>query len=446
MNVDKKLFLYCIFFYVYAIIAEESRPLHILFVVEYFPSPSQIYILNMMTGLIERGHNISIFALRKNNNTYLHPDIEKYGLLNVVTYEKFPKKLPNYDIVFCQFGGLGKIILNIPHLSAWLQKRKIVVCLRGFDMMEYVKNSPHTNNYLFKKIDLFLPVCDYFKKRFIALGCPLEKIIVHHSAINCSQFFFRTRKKPEKGFINVIFIGRLVRKKGIPFAIKAIAEVIKKHTNVRLTIVGDGPERTNLELLIKKLKLQQKVKLYGWKNHSEIVAILNKAHIFLLPSVTPSNGNEEGIANALKEAMAMGLISIATWHAGTPELIDHGISGFLAPEKNSMALAGAINYVIEHPEKWQSIGLAARKKIENEFEYGKLAQELETIFYTLLNNGKPIENKENVEQLPEKDVEEKIEIQEEKIEDQELISGNQDEQAREDNQFIDDEEEIRVII
>src|SRR6266404_8166911 len=178
MNVGKKLILSFIFLYVYAVTAIDSRSLHILFVVEYFPSSSQIYILNMITGLIERGHAVSIFSLRKNNDGYIHPDIEKYGLLNIVTYEKFPKKLPNYDIVFCQFGGLGKAILEMSYLSAWLQQRKLVVCLRGFDMMEYVKNSSHVNNYLFKKIDLFLPVCAYFKKRFIALGCPPEKIIV----------------------------------------------------------------------------------------------------------------------------------------------------------------------------------------------------------------------------------------------------------------------------
>ena len=442
MKVNKKLILGFIFLYVYGITAIDSRPLHILFVVEYFPSSSQIYILNMITGLIERGHTVSIFSLRKNNDRYIHPDIEKYGLLKMVTYGKFPTKLPNYDIVFCQFGGLGKVMLEIPYLSAWLQQRKMVVCLRGFDMMEYVKNSSHINNYLFKKIDLFLPVCAYFKKRFIALGCPEKKIIVHHSAINCSQFFFKIRQKPEKGFINVIFVGRLVRKKGIPYAIKAIAEVIKKHTNVRLTIIGDGPERKNLQDLIRRLKLSgDQARILGWKNHDELVAILNRSHIFLLPSVTPSNGNVEGIANALKEAMAMGLIPVSTWHAGTPELIDNGISGFLVPEKNTLALVNAINYIIDHPEQWESIGLAARKKIENEFEIKKSAQELETIFYTLIDDKK---GKENIE---------KLEETKEEINDAEVISSeiaiNAEEQTEAEEKIEDDhvmEEEMMDVI
>src|SRR5579862_156926 len=334
------IFVSFAFFCGYSLVAFEQRPLNILFVVEYFPSLSQIYILNMITGLIDRGHNISIFSFRRNNDPHMHPHIQQYNLLNRVTYIKFPQKLPDYDIVFCQFGGLGKKLLGMSQLSMWLQQRKMVVCLRGFDMMDYVNNSRHLNEWLFNKVDLFLPVCDHFKKRFIELGCPPEKVKVHHSAINCSQFFFKPRKKPVNEPIIAVFVGRLVRKKGIPFAIKAIAQLIKKNQKIRLLIVGDGPDREKLKLLIQQLKLtKQQVKLCGWKNHNEVVAILDKAHIFIHPSATYANGNEEGIANALKEAMAMGLVSIATWHAGTPELIDDNVSGFLVPEKNTNALA-----------------------------------------------------------------------------------------------------------
>ena len=97
-------------------------------------------------------------------------------------------------------------------------------------------------------------------------------------------------------------------------------------------------------------------------------------------------GEEEGIANSLKEAMATGLISIGTFHAGTSELIEDGISGFLVHEKNSKELAQKIKYIIEHPEIWRSIGLAARKKIEDEFEIKKSVETLEKIFYQLVSS------------------------------------------------------------
>jgi hypothetical protein len=114
----------------------------------------------------------------------------------------------------------------------------------------------------------------------------------------------------------------------------------------------------------------------------------------LLPSRRASDGNEEGIANALKESMAMGLISVATFHAGTPELIEDGVSGFLVPEKNVYKLANTIDYIIEHPEIWESVGLAGRKKVEDEFETKQSIEKLEKIFYTLLGRSKEIQSKD----------------------------------------------------
>ena len=178
------------------------------------------------------------------------------------------------------------------------------------------------------------------------------------------------------------FVGLL--KKGIDNAIEAVASVVKKYPNIHFTIVGEGGERKYLERLIKTLNIADKVTLFGWAMQDKVIALLNRSHIFLLPSITAINGDEEGIANALKEAMAMGLISIGTWSAGTPELIEDGVSGFLVPQKDSKQLAKTIEYIIEHPEMWEAMQVAARKKVEEEFETHKSIKELEKIFYQLL--------------------------------------------------------------
>ncbi len=237
---------------------------------------------------------------------------------------------------------------------------------------------------MFKRADLFLPVCDYFRKKLIALGCKHSKTVVHHSAIDCSQFFFMSRNKPINNTINFVSVCRLVKKKGLDDAIRAFAEIVRRYPRVHYSIVGDGPERNYLELLIYQLHLQDNITLYGWKNHDEVVRILDNSHIFLLPSKKADDGNEEGIANALKEAMAMGLIAVSTWHAGTSELIDHGKSGFLVPEGNVVELVATIGYIINHPEIWESVGLAGRKKVEDEFETKQSTEELENLFYALL--------------------------------------------------------------
>ena len=383
MVLGNKLIVALVILSAHIVMRLESRPLNILFVVAYFPAPSQTYILNMMTGLIDRGHKVSIFAFQK-NDIALHPTIQKYSLMDSVIYEEFPLQLPEYDIVFCQNGSLGKKIIEIDALSVWLKNRKLVVCLRGADITSDVRNNPNLYKELFIVADLFLPVCEYFKKKLIALGCSPEDVLVHHSAINCSQFFFKKRKKPKKGTINFVSVGRLVKKKGIDIAIKAFVLVAKKYPQIHFTIVGDGPERAHLEKLINDLKIKNKVTLFGWGTQEQVVNILDRSHIFLLPSTISAKGTEEGIANALKEAMAMGLITVATRHAGTPELIENGVSGFLVKEKSSTMLAGKIDYIIKHSELWKSIGLAARKKIEDEFETKQSIKELEQIFYRLL--------------------------------------------------------------
>ncbi len=384
MYLNKKCMIIGFIFCLYNC-ALESRPLHVLFVVSYFPAPSQTYILNMMTGLIDRGHKVTIFAFRK-NDVEGHPNIEKYSLLNSVIYERFPADLPDCDVVFCQSASLGKLIVENDALTPWLDTKKIVVCLRGFDITgNNIRNNPSIYEKLFKRADIFLPVCDYFKKITVQLGCPAEKVIVHHSAINCKQFFFRERTYRPGEKIKFVSVCRLIQKKGLNFAIGAIARLNKRYKNIHYTIVGSGHLQSSLRKLAKKSKILDKVTFFGWAEQDQVARILDESHIFLLPSITSSNGDEEGIANALKEAMAMGLIPVSTFHAGTPELITDGVSGYLVPEGSSKQLAKKIKYIIKHPELWKTVGLAARKKVEDEFETTQSMAELEGIFYRLLS-------------------------------------------------------------
>jgi colanic acid/amylovoran biosynthesis glycosyltransferase len=387
MIFNKNLLLLSISLFLCTFSMLESRSLNVLIVVEYFPAPNQVFVLNIITGLLNNGHNVSIFAFRHNDfDRKDHGDVEKYSLMDRVIYRKLPLPLPEYDIVFCQSLGLGRRLLRMQSLQKWLKNRKLVVALRGHDITNNsLYKDPSVCAEVFQKADLFLPVCDYFKHLAIQLGCPEDKIIVHHSGVDCEKFFFKRRKRPRRGLVRFTSVCRLVEKKGMSYAIQAIAEMIKTYRSVQFTIVGDGRLKGHLERLIKKLKIDSKVNLFGWGTHDQIINILDQSHIFLSPSITANNGDEEGIANSLKEAMAMGLITIATPNAGTSELIQDGISGFLVPERDANALAKKISYIMNNSVQWEPMGLAARKKIEEEFETKKLMRELEQLFYQLLD-------------------------------------------------------------
>ena len=337
-----------------------------------------------MTGLIDRGHDVRIFAFQKGDTTKMHNDIIKYNLLKR-TY--FGNRLPhasNFDIVYCQFGFSGKNFLR--RRNSWFYKSdtKLVTCFRGVDISKFVKKRPKIYNELFRKGNLFLPVCRYFKKKLIRLGCKRSRILVHHSAIDCRKFAYTKRSKAYDEPIKILSVCRLVEKKGMEYAIKAVAQLLEKYPNIQYTIVGDGPLRQKLSSIITELGVADNIHLVGAIVHDQVVQMLDTSHIFVLPSVTASDGNEEGIPNAIKEAMAMGLPVISTFHAGIPELVEDGVSGFLVPQRDYKALAKKIAYVIEHPEKWPEMGRAGRQKVEDEYNIEKLLDRLERIFRNMM--------------------------------------------------------------
>ncbi|MCX7595411.1 MAG: glycosyltransferase, partial [Fischerella sp.] len=258
---------------------------------------------------------------------------------------------------------------------------KLITSFRGYDISWYVQEfGEHVYNELFIKGDFFLTNCEFFKKRIIKLGCDQNKVVVNGSGIDCSRFQFQVRKLESDGKIRIATTGRLVEKKGIEYAIRAVAKVLKIHQNLEYNIVGDGELKGHLQQVIRELNVAEQIKLLGWKNQQEIIEILARAHIFIAPSVTAKDGNQDAPVNTLKEAMAMGLPVISTFHGGIPELVQDGISGFLVPERDADAIAEKLSYFIEHPEIWEQMGKAGRAYVEAHYDINKLNDELVEIY------------------------------------------------------------------
>jgi colanic acid/amylovoran biosynthesis glycosyltransferase len=255
--------------------------------------------------------------------------------------------------------------------------------LRGYDITGFLQEKPHAYNDYFDVCDLFMPVCEFFKTILLKEGCPEHKILVHHSAIDCAKFKFKQRQLPRQGNINIVSSGRFVEKKGFTYSIRAVANLIKKFPNIKYTIIGDGILKKKYKKLIRRLHVGDKIKLDGWHPHDEYIAILDKAHIFIAPSIVADNNDQEGIPNVLKEAMAMGLVTIATNHAGNPELIDDNVSGFLVQERSIAQIGEAIEYILNNQERWSSMQDAAAQKIRQQFERENENDKLEAILLNL---------------------------------------------------------------
>ncbi len=406
----------------------------IAFIVGQFPLLSETFIINQITGLRDRGHDVDIYADQPGDFKKLHGDVINYNLLdhtiyfssipsNLVwrvikgsnilikkllqhpgktleainvfkhgqsalslwlLYSLVPNLKPEYDIIHCQFGTAGFRGMAFQTIHA--PQAKLITIFRGRDISNFVKErGKNVYDPLFKQGDYFLANCDFFKQRVLQLGCPADKIKVHSSGLDCQRFPFQTRDFPADNLIRIATTGRLVEKKGIEYSIRAVAQIQKQHPNLEYTIVGEGELRPYFEQLIQEFNTEDKIKLVGQKSHAEIVEILSQSHLFIAPSVTAKDGDQDAPVNVLKEAMATGLPVISTYHGGIPELVQDNVSGFLVPERDANAIAQKLIYLIEHPERWPAMGEAGHKFVEAHYDLNRLNDALVHLYQSLLS-------------------------------------------------------------
>lgn len=365
------------------------KSLNILFITGHFPHLSQQFVQEQIVQFIKNGHTVRIHSLKNPKHDKVQVDVAKYNLLQKTTYGKNLPSLGLFDIVYVQFGYHGQQVIDQAREKDFTGP--IVVCFRGNDLSGYLKRNARRYDVLFNDADLLLPVCSFFKDRLVGLGCNESKIVVHHSAINTDRFIFKKHTINVAKKLKLISVSRLTEKKGLEYAIKAVALLKKKYPFITYTIVGDTDtinqsHKEYLKQLVNDLKLEQNVFFYGWATHEEIITLLDRADIFVLPSITATDGDQEGIANALKEAMAVGLPVIATDHAGTGELVEHEQTGLLVPEKDVLEIVKAAYWYIKNPEKVKKITKHARIKIEEEFAIASTVAKLEHIFEQLIKN------------------------------------------------------------
>jgi len=409
----------------------------IAFIVSGFPKLSETFILNQITGLLDLGHEVDIFAQFNSKEGKVHQDVETYHLMERVHYFNMPssrlkrvlkaiyllvvnlRKAPvailrslnifrygkealslrlfyallafirrrtTYDVIHCHFGPNGIIGVFLKESG---MKGKIITSFHGYDFSAYIsQNGEGVYKDLFKKGDLFMANSEHTKNRLISLGCDERKIVKLPMGLDSDQFRFRPRKLELGQKIKILTVARLVEKKGIEYSIKAVANVMQKHQNIEYKIAGDGPLRKDLERLILDLGVKDKVHLLGWLERNEVIRVMDESHIFILSSVTAKNGDQEGQGVVLQEVQAMGLPVLATLHNGIPEGVVDGRSGFLVPERDVDALAEKLEYLIEHPELWVEMGRFGRKFVEENYEIKKLTRKLVEIYEECLAKGK----------------------------------------------------------
>lgn len=407
--------------------ATPVRPLRVGVFVSEFPALSETFVLRQVVGLLDRGHDVTVFADRPRSEPLVPPDFERYDLRARTRYIGMPELRlarvpaalrllarraggremallrsfdpfrygrhaanlralfwtlrlvdePPFDILHCHFGPVGELVATLRDAGA--VAGRLVTTFHGADLTTYRFGRAEAYRRLRRGGDLFLPISDYLARRLAALGFPDERIAVHRMGVDTGRFAARDGTVGGQEVLRVLSIGRLVAKKGFADALRAVAMARQAGAPVAYTIIGDGPLRSDLEYVADRLGIADAVEFRGWQVHDAVVEAIDTHDVLLAPSVTGPDGDQEGIPVTLMEAMATGMPVVSTEHSGIPELVEHGVGGLLAPEGDFDALGEALCRLAGAPEQASAMGRAARRRVEEHFDSNALDDRLDRL-------------------------------------------------------------------
>jgi colanic acid/amylovoran biosynthesis glycosyltransferase len=228
-------------------------------------------------------------------------------------------------------------------------------------------------------------------RSIVALGCPPDKMRVHHLGIDLSLIPFEPRVWKPGEPLRVLLSGSFREKKGFPYAIEALARLARS-LPLEVTIIGDehGEPRTIREKqkileAIERGELSACTRRLGYQPYRTVMEEARRHHVFLSPSVTAADGDTEGGAPvSLIEMSASGMMIVSTTHCDIPGVILDGKTGWLAPERDVDALVAHLEWIAANPERWSDMQRAGRAHIEAEFDARRQGERLGAIYRELV--------------------------------------------------------------
>jgi glycosyltransferase involved in cell wall biosynthesis len=278
------------------------------------------------------------------------------------------KKENEFDLCHAFFGvpcGFIAMVLNIPY----------IVSLRGSDVPFYNNRFVWLDKLVFRRLSRYI-----WKKakKVVALSqdlktlaektAPKQEISVIYNGINTEEFF--PGNNSEDNLINILFVGRLIERKGLEYLLEAFKNVSLDYPQARLLIAGDGPLRKKSQDHVDENGLGEKVKFYGIVSHDKINDIYQKSQIFVLPSLN------EALGNVTQEALAAGLAMITT-KTGAAEIIDD--NGIIIEKKSSQSIETALRKLLDDKVLREAMGKKSRELAEK-MTWNEIAQKYNTVY------------------------------------------------------------------
>ncbi len=372
----------------------------ILFFVKTFGKFIPGFIANEINGLAER-HEVKLLTC---NFNYEANNLKNVEVLEIpfgenAFLEKWRYKFYGRDFEWAfynpLFGKKVKKIINdfqpdVIHthfgFDSWVLLKNytdttipIFITIHGFDASHKLRSARYRKTFhkFLNRPNLHpLFVSDALLKNAEKYVGRLPNAQIFFCAVD-TNFFKRSSNNLAKTPFTFLQVSNFVEKKGHIYTLNAFAEFLKKHSNIdaKLILAGEGQFKQSIENQCATLNIQPKVSFPGIVNTPQVKALMEQANAFVHHSVTPSNGDTEGLPTVLMEAMSMQLPILSTYHSGIPELVEHGVNGYLVQERDVETYAQQMYDILPWELQPQN-----REKVELLFEKEKHCLILEDIY------------------------------------------------------------------
>jgi len=282
------------------------------------------------------------------------------------------------QLLHIYFGHIA--VLLRPFIRHW--PKRTIVSFHGADVLVDMHKPAYRRGTeeMLSLVRRVLVRSESLRQAVIDLGCAAEKIDIQRTGIPLADFPFCERRAPENGQWRLLQAGRLIEKKGWKTTMRAFAKFQREFPASKLTIAGEGSQLGELQTLARELQIASSVDFAGFVSQEKLRELFYSSHIFLHPSETGPDGNQEGIPNSMLEAMSTGLPVFAARHGGIPEAVEHNISGVLVEERDYESLGDALIDCAKDSVRLAAIGRAASESVAKNFTQVEQTRRLEDIY------------------------------------------------------------------
>jgi glycosyltransferase involved in cell wall biosynthesis len=273
--------------------------------------------------------------------------------------ERFDVIQVHWPVPHTIFGYTGKIV----------SKARLILSFYGVELRWVKKKMPILRSFLkwsLNRADLVTCISTHTKDEILELTSKPACIIPFGAGLEITAKEASPASPPE-----ILFVGRLVERKGVKYLIDAF-RLLAQDIDCCLYIVGDGPEKPNLETQVQKMGLQNKVVLTGQIPEKDLQKRYQSCSVFVLPAITDSKGDTEGLGVVLIEALTYKRPVVASRVGGIVDIVEDGRTGLLVPEKDSQALGHALRKLLSDQKLAQRLAEQGYKYVKEKFAWDKI--------------------------------------------------------------------------